>query len=106
VTAPLIVTTNVQLLESLFSNRPSSCRRRRRLARSAILLDELQTLPPRLAVPTLASLSRLAERYECSVAFVTATQPAFDHLDGEVRKLVVSGWKAREIVPTAHPVPR
>jgi CRISPR-associated helicase Cas3/CRISPR-associated endonuclease Cas3-HD len=97
--APLIVTTNVQLLESLFSNRPSSCRKLHRLARSVVLLDEVQTLPPRLAVPTLATLSRLAERYGSSVVFVTATQPAFDHLDGEVRELVASGWSPREIVP-------
>ena len=97
--APLIVTTSVQCLESLFANRPGPCRKLHRLARSVILFDEVQTLPPRLAVPTLAALSRLAERYGASVVFSTATQPAFDHLDGAVRRYCAGGWRPREIVP-------
>ncbi len=97
--APLVVTTSVQLLESLFANRPSACRKLHRLANSVILLDEVQTLPPRLAVPTLATLSHLAARYGSSVIFATATQPAFDHLDERIKPLAVTGWSPREIVP-------
>jgi CRISPR-associated endonuclease/helicase Cas3 len=97
--APLIVTTSVQLLESLFANRPSTCRKLHHLAESVILLDEVQTLPPVLAAPTLASLSHLAARYGSSIVFATATQPAFQSLDDNVRKFAASGWQPREIVP-------
>jgi CRISPR-associated helicase Cas3/CRISPR-associated endonuclease Cas3-HD len=97
--APLVVTTSVQILESLFSNRPSACRKLHRLARSVLLFDEVQTLPPALAVPTLAALSRLAERYGSTVVFSTATQPAFDHLSDRVGELAAPGWAPREIVP-------
>jgi CRISPR-associated helicase Cas3/CRISPR-associated endonuclease Cas3-HD len=97
--APLIVTTSVQMLESLFANRPAACRKLHRLAGSVILFDEVQTLPVRIAVPTLAALSRLAERYCCTIVFSTATQPAFAHLDQAVRKFCPVGWEPREIVP-------
>lgn len=96
---PLIVTTSVQFLESLFSNRPSACRKLHRLARSVILFDEVQTLPANLAVPTLAALSHLAHEYGSSVVFATATQPAFQHLHETVSKHCASGWEPRAIVP-------
>jgi CRISPR-associated endonuclease/helicase Cas3 len=97
--APLVLTTSVQLLESLFANRPAACRKLHRLADSVLLFDEVQTLPLRLAVPTLAALSHLSQRYRATVVFSTATQPAFDHLDGRVRELAGGGWQPREVAP-------
>jgi len=97
--APIILTTNVQLLESLFSNRSSACRKLHRLRDSVILFDEAQSLPQHLAVPTLAALSHLATGYNNSVVFATATQPAFDTLDAAVQKHAVAGWQPTEIVP-------
>ncbi|MGI9302816.1 MAG: CRISPR-associated helicase Cas3' [Gammaproteobacteria bacterium] len=100
--APIIVTTSVQLLESLFSNRPSTCRKLHRLAKSVILFDEVQTLPTNLAVPTLAALSHLAEAWHSSIVFSTATQPAFEHLDDAVKRQNTLGWRPREIVASSR----
>ena len=99
--APIVLTTNVQLLESLFSNRPSACRKLHRLAGSVILFDEAQNLPALLAVPTLAALSRLAEHHGASIVFATATQPAFESLHDAVAKHAVAGWQPHEIVADA-----
>jgi len=99
--APVVVTTSVQFLESLFANRPAACRKLHRMARSVVLFDEVQTLPSDLAVLTLATLSRLSERYSTSVVFGTATQPAFTHLDEAVRRYCHTGWRPREIAPPA-----
>jgi len=97
--APIIVTTSVQFLESLFANGPRRCRKLHRLARSVILFDEVQTLRPSLAVPTLATLSHLSQRYGATIVFSTATQPAFSHLDDPVRRHCSAGWRPTEIVP-------
>ena len=97
--APITVTTSVQFFESLFANRPSACRKLHRLAKSVILFDEVQTLPVNLAVPTLAALSHLAGRYQSSVVFATATQPAFNKLNDAVQKQCIAGWSPEEIVP-------
>jgi len=75
--SPLVVTTNVQFFESLFSNRPSDCRKLHNIGRSVVLFDEVQTLPPSL-VPSLLSGTRLLTRdYGVTAIFMTATQPAF-----------------------------
>ncbi|RDI95816.1 CRISPR-associated helicase Cas3' [Meiothermus sp. QL-1] len=98
--APIVLTTHVQLLESLHSNRPGACRKLHNLAGSVLLFDEVQTLPAHLAVPTLKTLSRLAsDKYGSVVVFATATQPAFDMLDEQVRQGEPQGWWPVEIAP-------
>lgn len=72
---PIIVTTNVQFFESLFSNKRSDCRKLHNIAKSVVILDEVQTLPLDFYRPIVDTLNTLQRVFGASVLFTTASQP-------------------------------
>jgi CRISPR-associated helicase Cas3/CRISPR-associated endonuclease Cas3-HD len=77
---PIIVTTNVQFFESLFSNRSSKCRKVHNIAKSVIIFDEAQMLPVEYLKPCLVSVAELVKNYGSTAVLCTATQPSINEL--------------------------
>ena len=73
---PVVVTTNVQFFESLFSNKPSKCRKLHNIANSVIVFDEAQMLPNDYLKPCVAIMEELLCNYRSSLVLCTATQPS------------------------------
>lgn len=88
---PIVVTTNVQFFESLFSARSSRCRKLHNIANSVIVIDEAQMIPTGFLKPCLFALAELVTNYRSTVVLCTATQPPFE-------KLLPAGIKPVEIV--------
>lgn len=79
---PIIITTTVQFFESLFSNRPSKCRKIHNIAESVVIFDEVQALPKEVILPTLRMLEDVHSVMRTTFLFCTATQPAFEKRQG------------------------
>ena len=76
--APIIVTTNVQFFESLFSHKVSRSRKVHSIANSVVVLDEVQMFPTEFLHPMLRLLEDLRRIYGTQLLFCSATLPPFD----------------------------
>lgn len=98
---PIVVTTNVQLLESMMSSKPSKCRRLHNIANSVLILDEAQTLPTDFLQPIVDTLVTYQKHFGVSVLFTTASQPVLSGLvEGANPRASFSGIEhIEEIIP-------
>lgn len=79
--APIIYTTAVQFLETLFASGTRGVRRLHQLANAVIIFDEIQTIPIRTVHLFNNAINFLVSQCNSTVVFCTATQPLLDRVD-------------------------
>lgn len=81
--APIIFTTGVQLLETLFASGTRGVRRLHQLANAVIIFDETQTIPVRAVHLFNNAVNFLTGQCGSTVVFCTATQPLLDKVESK-----------------------
>ena len=76
--APIIITTLVQLLYTLFDGKTSAVRRFHALCNSVIVIDEVQTVPMDLLSLFNTAVNFLAYCCKATVVLCSATQPCLE----------------------------
>ncbi|MBF0097909.1 MAG: CRISPR-associated endonuclease Cas3'' [Magnetococcales bacterium] len=94
---PVVFTTSVQLLESLFGAGTRGARRMHRLANAVLIFDEIQSLPVKCIHLFNNAINFLVEVCNSSVVLCTATQPLLDSVDAEKGAANLSG--EHELMP-------
>ena len=79
--SPIIITTLVQLLDTLFSGKTSCIRRFQALCSCVLVIDEVQTVPPRMMTLFNLALGFLAKVCGATIILCSATQPCFDRAE-------------------------
>ncbi|QEP43027.1 CRISPR-associated helicase Cas3' [Ectothiorhodospiraceae bacterium BW-2] len=78
--APIVLTTMVQFLETLFAGGTRSARRLHQFANSVLIFDEIQTLPVKMVHLFCNALNFLLEQTQTTALLCTATQPLLQGL--------------------------
>jgi CRISPR-associated endonuclease/helicase Cas3 len=90
---PLVITTFVRFFETLLSNRNAELLKLPNFSNCIFLLDEIQTLPPRLYGFFVAYLTNFCRKFNSYAIVSTATQPDFRLPDGEEKaKIFFDGY--------------
>ena len=98
---PIIVTTNVQLLESMYASHPAACRKLHNLANSVILFDEAQTLPGERLQPIVDALKTYQQLFGVSLLFTTASQPTLEGVREGYAETLLGFDRIEEIIPAS-----
>lgn len=75
---PVIATTMVQFLNTLFSEKTASVRRMHMLSNSVIIIDEVQSIPLKCTSLFSLAVNFLTKVCGSTVVLCSATQPTFD----------------------------
>jgi CRISPR-associated endonuclease/helicase Cas3 len=95
--APVVYTTMVQFLESLFGAGTRGARRMHQLANSVLIFDEVQTLPVKCVHLFNNAINFLVEQCNSTVVLCTATQPLLHKVSAE--KGAIRLAEQHEIMP-------
>lgn len=87
--APVVFTTQVQFLETLFGSGTRGARRMHQLANSVIIFDEIQTIPVRCVHMFNLAIRFLVNNCGATVVLCTATQPLLEKVQPPERALPV-----------------
>lgn len=79
-TAPVIITTMVQILDILFSAKTQTIARMRALCDSVMIFDEVQSVPVKTLMMFNSAINFLAAQCRTTVILCSATQPEFESL--------------------------
>ena len=79
--APMVYTTAVQFLETLFAAGTRGVRRLHQLANAVIIFDEVQTIPIRTVHIFNNAINFLVEQSGATILLCTATQPLLHKVD-------------------------
>jgi len=83
--APIVITTLVQLLNTLYDGRSSCVRRMHALADSVIVIDEVQSVPRKMLSLFNMAMNFLAGACNCIVLLCSATQPCLEAVPHALR---------------------
>lgn len=83
--APIIVTTLVQLLNTLFSHKSSSIRRFQALTNSVLIIDEVQTVPSNMISLFNLTMNFLSSICGTTILLCSATQPCLEEVNHALR---------------------
>lgn len=84
---PIVLTTMVQFLESVFSSGTRGSRRLHQLSNAVLVFDEIQTLPIRCVHLFNNTINYLARFCNTTALMCTATQPLLNQLPEKIKAL-------------------